>query len=1344
MSGNPRDKTTIEDAMALHRAHDMAGAEAAYRVLLERQPGHIGALGGLGVLLFQTGRREAATAPLERATAGAPQDAQLQINLGAVYASLQRHAEAITCFRRGLELDAAHADGWRNLAKSLLAAGRAEETAAALDRLETLVPADREVRRLRADLLARRDRAAEAAAALRRLLEEDPKDVRAWVSLGRALFRQGDYQGSAEANRAALRLDPQEPTALINFGVDLKILGHTDAAIATLRQAVERTPKSAFAWRSLGTTYEAAKREGEAAAAYRQALAIDPADPAAASLLRLLQQQCAWAEAAPLQTRIAAATDAALAKGEKPEESPLAHLSRCTDEAENLRVARAWSQAALARIGGRRLALQAPDPDPERRLRIGYLSSDFGEHPVAQLTVGLFERHDRRQVDVTAYAIGADDGSPWRRRIAKAADRLVDLTPLGFREAAERIAADKIDILIDLNGHTGAARLEILACKPAPLQALWLGYPGSSGADFIDYILTDIAVTPPEAAADYSEQLCWLPHLFQPNDNRQAIAEEPVTRARWGLPEGVPVFCSFNQGFKIEPALFDCWMRILREAPGSVLWLPTANAQMPVNLRAEAEKRGVAPERLVFADRPDKALHLKRLSLADLALDCWTYNGHTTTSDALWAGLPVVALEGTHYASRVSGSVLRAIGLTELVAHSREEYAALALRYARDPAALKTLKAKIATNRQTSPLFDTDRFLRNLERAYRALWRRHLAGKPPAAIRIVEPPTAERAAIDRLFAEAEAHRMSGDTDAAAALYRAVRAQDGARVNPHLHLAAMKQAAGDAAGAAESYREVVALRPDVAQAWINLGVAIQATPPIERALRCYRRALEIDPSSITAATNLAAALVDRERFAEAAKVCETALSHSPGDRGLLLSWVRALIGLDDGAGAERKLRELLARDPEDIDARFQLGRAYAAQLRFEEAIDAYRATLAGNPKQAFVWNNLATALRECERLEEAEEALRRALALDPALVGLHVNLAMVLRGLGRAEESLAITRRALELEPDSPDGHRRLAFALMTMGRLEEGQAEYEWRWQSPSFQNRSRRLIAPLWQGEPIAGRRLLLQSEQGLGDTIQYIRYARNAAEAGAQVVAEVQAPVVRLVQSMPEISQVIATGSEAPAVDFQVAMMSLPYRFRTRLETIPAQVPYLRATAADRERWAERTARLRRPLVGFAWRGNPKYPNDRRRSLPLMRLAALIRNLPGSAIALQMDMKNEELLGAGLGGRLLDPAKDLGAPPERFADFADTAGLIAGLDLVISVDTGVAHVTGALAKPVWIMLPAESDPRWYLDRDDSPWYPTARLFRQSRAGDWESVAQSIARALTEPNAFKPRRGRE
>jgi predicted O-linked N-acetylglucosamine transferase (SPINDLY family) len=280
------------------------------------------------------------------------------------------------------------------------------------------------------------------------------------------------------------------------------------------------------------------------------------------------------------------------------------------------------------------------------------------------------------------------------------------------------------------------SRLKIMAFRPAPVQATFLGFPGTSGCPFIDYLISDAIVTPPDHAAHYSEALCLLPDTFQPNDDRQPIAGLPVTRRDYGLPLDAPVFCSFNRPYKIEPVMFECWMRILATLPGSVLWLHDGPDALKDNLRREASARGVAGARIVFADRPDKAMHLRRLGLADLALDTRIYNGHTTTSDALWAGVPVVTMLGGHFASRVSASALRALGLDELVALDLAQYEALAIRFGGDGDANLALRRRLQDRRRTAPLFDSTRLSRHIEDAYRLMWERYAAGEKPAGFAV--------------------------------------------------------------------------------------------------------------------------------------------------------------------------------------------------------------------------------------------------------------------------------------------------------------------------------------------------------------------------------------------------------------------------------------------------------------------------------------------------------------------------------------------------------------------------------------------------------------------------------
>jgi predicted O-linked N-acetylglucosamine transferase (SPINDLY family) len=348
----------------------------------------------------------------------------------------------------------------------------------------------------------------------------------------------------------------------------------------------------------------------------------------------------------------------------------------------------------------------------------------------------LFERHNRDRFEVLAYSYGPDDQSPMRARLNRAFDRFVEINAVSHRDAAERIHADKIDILVDLKGYTYHARPQISAYRPAPVQVSYLGYPATMGADFIDYIIVDPIAVPESEQPFFSERLVHLPGSYQVNDSKREGASAPTSRQDWGLPEAGVVFCSFNNSYKISPAFFDIWMRLLRSVPGSVLWLLEGNELVKDNLRSEAKTRGVEAERLIFAPRVASADHLGRHLHADLSLDTLPCNAHTTASDALWAGLPVLTCSGDTFAGRVAASLLAAAGMPELIAPSLEEYEHMARTLARDPQRLIALRQKLAVNRDGSALFDPVKLTGNIEAAYARMWQTWLSGERPASFSI--------------------------------------------------------------------------------------------------------------------------------------------------------------------------------------------------------------------------------------------------------------------------------------------------------------------------------------------------------------------------------------------------------------------------------------------------------------------------------------------------------------------------------------------------------------------------------------------------------------------------------
>ncbi|QCN96866.1 glycosyltransferase (plasmid) [Azospirillum argentinense] len=630
----------------------------------------------------------------------------------------------------------------------------------ALDALgEPGTPEEAVARSAFGEALRRQGRAAEAEAHHRAALSWLPDFGGNHFNLGLTLQALGRTAEAAEAYGEAARLMPRFAPAPCNQGVLLRALGRREAAETALRRAVSLDPTLVPGWLNLGAVLQGYGRASAAAGCYRNALALRPdlaeahanlglmvkeagrladslpsferalalglPDPGGvlAQLVQQMRHLCRWDGLAERSAQLAA-----LVRSDATRQvHPWIFLGEGAGPAAELACARRYADWRTQGIA----AMPAGcDAGPRGRLRVGYLSADYHEHATAALIAELIERHDRNRVEVVGCSYGSDDGGPMRRRLTAAFDRFLDLAACSHADAAARIRAEGVDILVDLKGHTQHARPEIAAHRPAPVQAQWLGYPGTMGAGFIDYVIGDPLVTPFDHQPFYAERIVQLPVCYQPNDRSRPIGPTP-SRAACGLPERGMVFCCFNAAYKITPSQFDLWCRLLRAAPDSVLWLLDSHPEVSANLRREAMRRGVVADRLVFAPRRPPAEHLARYRLADLFLDTTPVGAHTTASDALWAGVPVLTVTGEGFASRVGTSLLRAAGLPELAVRSLADYEKTALRLAGDPDGISRLKARLMAERERAPLFDADRLARALQRAYATMWDIHAAGKPP-------------------------------------------------------------------------------------------------------------------------------------------------------------------------------------------------------------------------------------------------------------------------------------------------------------------------------------------------------------------------------------------------------------------------------------------------------------------------------------------------------------------------------------------------------------------------------------------------------------------------------------
>ena len=690
---------TFRQAMAAHQAGKFNEAEILYHQVLDVDAKQFPVLFMLGVLYAQRGNFPEAERLLRNALRLNPNDDSAQFNYGNVLLALQRFDDAFSAFGKALALNPMLAEAQLNRGNILLSRKSVEEAIACFD------------------------------AAIR----IEPNYAEAYSNRGHALEEIKRFEEALASCERALALSPQNADFHASRANILHRMKRSNEALSGLSTALSLRPNNAAFHYNCGNILFELKRFAAAFERYDNAFRLDPKlDYVEGERFFAKMMICDWTDFAVENARLVSGV-----AGGRPVSRPFTFLAAEATQAVQAQCARLFADHEFPAMP----ALWTGQGYRHDKIRLAYLSADFREHPVSHMLAGMFECHDRARFETLAVSFGASDSTPMRGRLEKAFDRFVDKHDSSDVEIARMLRECEIDIAIDLMGPTQGARPAILAYRPAPIQVMYLGYAGSSGAPYVDYILADRIVVPEAEQSLFREKVIYLPETFMGTDSKRAIAVNTPSRADEGLPESGFVFCAFSNSYKISPQIFDLWMEVLRGLDGSVLWLSSANDGAMGNLRKEAQLRGVDPDRLIFARRVARNdEHLARHRLADLFLDTAPLGAHSTVCDALCAGTPVLTCAGATFGGRVAASLVSAVGLTELIVDSLVDYKECALRLARDPQLLASLKAKLAIHRKTCPLFDTERFTRHIEAGFTTIWERHQRGEPPAGVTVLALP----------------------------------------------------------------------------------------------------------------------------------------------------------------------------------------------------------------------------------------------------------------------------------------------------------------------------------------------------------------------------------------------------------------------------------------------------------------------------------------------------------------------------------------------------------------------------------------------------------------------------
>jgi predicted O-linked N-acetylglucosamine transferase (SPINDLY family) len=750
-------KLTVQQALTRAEAYlkkgDLDSARELYVDIIRRFPGNNKAVFGLAQLdraqhdqpvdREQLGKAIAFLGTLHHASRHAelakaakqfiqkyPGSFELWTILAGAQNSLGQTTEAEKCFRKVIELKPDYAEAHSNLGVVLESMGRLDDAISAHRSALEINPQFYIAHFNLGNVYKETGRLEDAVNSYRAALSIVPFFAQAHNNLGIVLVDLHRLDEAVSAYQKAINLEPENASAYYNLGLVFTEKGLLDNAIVNYQKALSINPKYANAYNNMGVTLQEQGKLDAAIAAYQRALEIKPAYAIAeAQMLHQQQHICDFSIVEKL-------SDASARLGVKTEAvSPFLALSWDDNPRQHQLRAVNWAREKYKKPP---LLLPARPKTRPKRLKIGYFSADFHNHAGMYLMAGMFEKHNREEFEIFAFSYGPNILDDMRNRISSSFDYFLNIEGKSTSEIVGLVKNKHLDIAIHRNGYTSNSRTDIFETRIAPIQISFLGYPGTLGTEFIDYIISDSVVIPAEQRHFYSEKVIYLPHSYQPNDDERLIAATRTTRSDLNLPEKSFVFCCFNNNYKISPAEFDIWMRILNKVDGSVLWLLRSNKWAEGNLRKEAVERGIDPSRLIFAPKLPHSEHLARHRHADLFIDTFNVNAHTTASDALWSGLPVVTKQGKQFAARVAASLLTAIGLPELITETEEHYEQLILELTKNPKKMDLIKAKLAENRLKSPLFDTERYTRNFERGLMQVYNLYYDGKEPEDITVIE------------------------------------------------------------------------------------------------------------------------------------------------------------------------------------------------------------------------------------------------------------------------------------------------------------------------------------------------------------------------------------------------------------------------------------------------------------------------------------------------------------------------------------------------------------------------------------------------------------------------------